>query len=129
MKRIYLFLILSFCSTLAFSQYINSNKDVIYQLDKADNTQIKFNSNEVSIESNYLRFLTIFNDTSAVKANVVGIKIGLVNTDKILDVDRFNINDYGFNAQISMKWTLKDTIFSPRPVWTGSIGLKYQLDN
>ncbi len=109
MKRIYLFLILSFCSTLAFSQYINSNKDVIYQLDKADNTQIKFNSNEVSIESNYLRFLTIFkvkSDTSAVKANVVGVKIGLVNTDKILDVDGFNISDYGFNAQISMKWTL-----------------------
>lgn len=130
--KYYLFVFFCFlASSSMFAQFIDSNKDVVYQIDKPQTTQIKFNGNEISFEGNYLRLLRFYSvakDTSAVKADVIGIKFGLVNSNKILDVDDFDFRDYGIQLQINYKWTLKDSIYSNRNVTTGAIGLKYQID-
>ncbi|KOY51700.1 hypothetical protein [Polaribacter dokdonensis] len=126
-KCLLLFCVLS--SINCFSQFIDGNKDVIFQLDKAESSQLKFNGNELSFEGNYLRLLRFYKveaDTSAVKVDVVGFKIGLTNESKILDVSK--ISDFGFSAETSYKWTLRDSIYSNRSVFTGRIGVRFQVD-
>lgn len=112
-----------------YCQFIDGNKDVIFKLDKAESSQIKFNGNELSFEGNYLRLLRLYkvqSDTTAVKADVLGFKFGLTNESKILDTNK--ISDFGFSAETSYKWTLKDSIYSNWSVFTGSLGVRYQID-